>query len=53
MDGGEMQVAKAGATWWASTSFNVSMNYQFIWNKIGGSKGQAEGFVLRLMIFTK
>jgi phosphate-selective porin OprO/OprP len=53
LDGGEMQVVKAGATWWASTSFNVSMNYQWIWNETGGSKGQAEGFVLRLMIFTK
>ena len=53
MDGGEMQVAKAGATWWANTSFNVSMNYQIIWNEIGGSQGRAEGFVLRLMIFTK
>lgn len=53
LDGGEMRVAKAGATWWANTSFNVSMNYQIIWNELGGSKGQAEGFVLRLMIFTK
>jgi phosphate-selective porin OprO/OprP len=53
MDGGEMRVAKAAATWWASTRFNVSLNYQIIWNEIGGSKGRAEGFVLRLMIFTK
>ena len=53
LDGGEMRVVKAGATWWASQRFNVSMNYQWIWNDIGGSKGQAEGFVLRLMIFTK
>jgi phosphate-selective porin OprO/OprP len=53
IDGGEMQVAKAAATWWASARFNVSMNYQIIWNEIGGSKGQAEGFVLRFMIFTK
>ena len=34
LDGGEMQVAKAGATWWASTSYNVSMNYQIIRNEI-------------------
>ena len=53
MDGGEMRVAKAAATWWASTRFNVSLNYQIIWNEIGGSKGRAEGFVIRLMIFTK
>ena len=53
IDGGEMQVAMAGATWWASTSFNVSLNYQSIWNEFGGSKGRADGFVIRLMIFTK
>jgi phosphate-selective porin OprO/OprP len=53
MDGGEMRVAKAAATWWASARFNVSLNYQVIWNEIGGSKGQAEGFVLRVMIFTR
>ncbi len=53
MDGGEMQVAMAGATWWASPSFNVSLNYQYVWNEIGGSKGRADGFVIRLMIFTK
>jgi phosphate-selective porin OprO/OprP len=53
LDGGEMQVAKAAVTWWATTSFNVSLNYQSIWNEKGGSKGRAEGFVIRLMIFTK
>jgi len=53
IDGGEMQVATVGATWWASTSFNVSLNYQSIWNEVGGSKGRAGGFVIRLMIFTR
>ena len=53
MDGGEMRVAKAAVTWWASTSFNVSLNYQRIWNEKGGSKGRADGIVIRLMIFTK
>ncbi len=53
MDGGEMRVAKAGATWWATTSFNLSLNYQKIWNEWGGSKGQADGIVIRLMLFTK
>jgi phosphate-selective porin OprO/OprP len=53
INGGEMQVAKAAATWWATASFNVSMNYQWIWNEIDGSKGRADGFVLRAMIFTK
>jgi len=53
INGGEMQVAKAAATWWATTSFNVSLNYQWIWNEIDGSKGRADGFVLRAMIFTK
>lgn len=53
VDGGQMQVAKAAATWWATTSFNVSLNYQWIWNETGGSKGRADGFVLRAMVFTK
>ncbi len=53
MDGGEMQVAMAGVTWWASPSFNVSLNYQNIWNDKSGSKGQAGGVVIRMMVFTK
>lgn len=53
IDGGEMQVAKAAATWWATTGFNVSLNYQSIWNETNGGKGRANGFVLRMMLFTK
>ena len=53
MDGGEMRVVKAGATWWASTGFNVSLNYQRIWNEWTGSKGEADGIVVRLMLFTQ
>jgi len=53
INGGEMQVAKAAATWWATTSFNVSLNYQWIWNEIDGSEGRADGFVFRIMVFTK
>jgi phosphate-selective porin OprO/OprP len=53
IDGGEMQVATAAATWWINTSMNVSLNYQSIWNEIGGSEGRADVFVIRLMLFTK
>jgi phosphate-selective porin OprO/OprP len=53
IDGGEMQVATAAATWWATTSFNVSLNYQSVWNENAGSKGRADSFVLRLMLITK
>ena len=52
IDGGKMQVAKAGATWWASPGFNISFNYHKIWNEKGVSNGQAEGFVIRFLIFT-
>ena len=53
IDGGEMQVATAAATWWINTSMNVSLNYQSIWNEIGGSEGRADVIVIRLMLFTK
>jgi len=53
VNGGEMQVAKAAATWWATSSFNVSLNYQRIWNELSGSKARADSFVLRAMVFTK
>ena len=43
----------AAATWWLNTSLNVSLNYQSIWNEIGGSEGRADGIVIRLMLFTK
>ena len=52
IEGGEMQVAKAAATWWLSTHLNVSLNYQSIWNEVGETKGRADGIVVRLMIFT-
>ena len=48
-----MQVAMAAATWWLNTSLNVSLNYQSIWNEIGGSEGRADAIVVRLMLFTK
>ena len=53
IEGGEMQVATAAATWWLNTSMNVSLNYRSIWNEIGGSEGRADVFVIRLMLFTK
>jgi phosphate-selective porin OprO/OprP len=52
VDGGEMQIAKFGVTWWLSTRLNLSLNYQSIWNEVGGSKGRADGVVARVMIFT-
>jgi phosphate-selective porin OprO/OprP len=53
IDGGEMRVAKAAVTWWAHQSFNISLNYQSIWNEVGNSNGRADGIVIRLMLFTK
>ncbi len=52
VDGGNMQVAKVGATWWANPGFNISFNYHKIWNEKGVSNGQADGFVIRFLIFT-
>jgi phosphate-selective porin OprO/OprP len=53
LDGGEMQIAKAAATWWFRPSTNVSLNYQRIWNEIGITNGEASGFVLRIMLSTR
>lgn len=53
IEGGEMQVARTGATWWAHPGFNVSLNYQKIWNDWYGSEGKADSIVLRFMLFNQ
>ena len=49
---GDNDAAKADATWWASPGFNISFNFQYIWNERDDSNGRAEGFVIRFLVFT-
>jgi len=53
MKGGEMDVAKAALTWWASSRFNISLNYQYIWNEYYDSNGRASSVVARVAILTR
>ena len=53
IDGGEMEVLKGAATWWASPGFNMSVNVQKVWNRTGGFDGEADGVFFRLMVQTQ
>jgi phosphate-selective porin OprO/OprP len=52
IDGGEMQIATVGVSWWLSKIFNVSLNYQSIWHDRAGSRGRADALVTRVMLAT-
>jgi phosphate-selective porin OprO/OprP len=50
VQGGEMDIASLGMTWWATPFFGVNANYRYIWNELGGLEGKSSGFNTRLMI---
>ena len=52
VDGGEMQIATIGVSWWLSTKFSLSLNYESIWNNRGGNSGRADVLVTRVLLST-
>ena len=50
INGGRMDIASAGLTWWLSPVFGVSMNYRYIWNTLDGIEGTSSGITTRLML---
>jgi phosphate-selective porin OprO/OprP len=52
VDGGEMQIATLGVSWWLSTKFSLSLNYESIWHNRGGNNGRADALVTRVLIST-
>ncbi len=52
IDGGEMQIATIGVSWWLSTKFSLSLNYESIWHNRGGNSGRADVLVTRVLLST-
>ena len=50
VEGGEMEVAALGLTWWLTPFFGVNGNYRYIWNDLDGLKGKTSALNLRLML---
>lgn len=50
IQGGEMDIASAGLTWWLNSIFGVSLNYRYIWNELDGVKGESSGINSRVVL---
>ena len=50
VQGGAMDIASLGLTWWLTPYFGVNANYRYIWNELGGLEGTSSGLNTRLMI---
>jgi phosphate-selective porin OprO/OprP len=50
VEGGEMDIASLGLTWWLTPIFSVGMNYRYIWNTRLGVEGTSSGFNGRLLL---
>ena len=50
VDGGEMDIASLGLTWWLTPIFSVGANYRYIWNTRLGVEGRSSGFNSRIIL---
>jgi phosphate-selective porin OprO/OprP len=50
VDGGEMDIASLGLTWWLTPFFSVGMNYRYIWNTRLGMEGSSSGLNSRVIL---
>jgi phosphate-selective porin OprO/OprP len=50
IEGGEMDVASLGVTWWLSPVFSLSADYRYIWNEWLGVEGTSSGLNSRVVV---
>jgi phosphate-selective porin OprO/OprP len=50
IEGGEMDIASLGLSWWLTPFFSVGMNYRYIWNTRLGVEGTSSGLNTRLVL---
>ncbi len=50
VNGGAMDIASLGLTWWATPFFGLNANYRYIWNELDGVDGRSSGFNTRVML---
>jgi phosphate-selective porin OprO/OprP len=50
VEGGEMDIASLGLSWWLTPIFSVGMNYRYIWNTRLGVDGTSSGLNTRVLL---
>ena len=50
VEGGEMDIASLGISWWLTPFFSVSMDYRYIWNTRLGEEGTSSGLNSRILL---
>ena len=50
IDGGELDTASLGLSWWLTPVFSVSANYRYVWNTRLGMEGASSGLNARLLL---
>jgi phosphate-selective porin OprO/OprP len=50
IQGGKMDIASIGLSWWLTPFFGVNANYRYIWNTLNGEEGTSSGLSTRLII---
>ena len=50
VNGGDMDIASLGLSWWATPFFGISLNYRYIWNERFGLQDTSSGINSRLLL---
>jgi phosphate-selective porin OprO/OprP len=50
VEGGEMDIASLGVSWWLTPFFSVGMDYRYIWNTRLGEEGTSSGLNSRILL---
>jgi phosphate-selective porin OprO/OprP len=50
IQGGDMDIASLGLSWWLTQFFAVDFNYRYIWNKRNGIEDTSSGFNSRIIL---
>ena len=50
VEGGEMDIASLGVSWWLTPVFSVGVNYRYIWNTRLGVEATSSGLNSRLLL---
>ena len=50
VEGGEMDIASLGISWWLTPFFSVGMDYRYIWNTRLGAEGTSSGLNSRILL---
>jgi phosphate-selective porin OprO/OprP len=50
IEGGDMDIASLGLSWWLTPFFGINLNYRYIWNTRYGVEDTSSGFNSRVML---